>query len=391
MMKTFPVVVLTGARQTGKSTLARQPEVGGGLYLTMDDVLVRDQAAREPWALLGRADRLILDEVQRVPDLLLSVKKAVDERREPGRFVLTGSADLLLWDGVSESLAGRAGYVTLWPLTRREQLGLASPGVWGQLLEREPTTWRELLETQTAPEESWPDLARRGGYPVPAHALDSPSARQDWFDGYVATYLERDLRQLSAVENLADVRRLMTALSMRAGGVFSQAEVARDLAVPTSSVHRYINLLEVSYQIVRIPAFSVNRTKRLIKAPKLYWTDTGLALFLAGSPEPTGQHLENLIATDLLAWSSLRGGPVSILYWRTASGAEVDFVVETPGRVLPVEVKAAGRVATSDARHLEIFLDEYSDLAQAGLLLYAGPETFWLTRRVLATPWWRVI
>jgi predicted AAA+ superfamily ATPase len=361
------------------------------VYLSLDDVLIRDQAQREPAALLARHERLTLDEVQRAPDVLLAVKKAVDDRRQPGRFVLTGSADLLLMKGISESLAGRAGYTTLWPLTRREQLGLGETGAWSRLMDVDPRNWREAVDGQAPEEDSWTELATRGGYPVPAHALETVEDRRDWFGGYVASYLERDLRQLSAVENLADLRRLMSALAHRIGRVFHQAEVARDLALPTSNVHRYINLLEVSYQLVRISPFAVNRTKRLIKSPKLYWTDTGLALFLAGEPPPSGNHLENLIATDLLAWSTLRTGPSSILYWRTASGAEVDFVIETPARVVPIEVKAAGRVSTGDARSLELFLDEYQDRSPAGVMLYTGAETYWLTRRVLAMPWWRMI
>ncbi len=392
LLRVFPVVVLTGARQTGKSTLVRQPDVTGErLYLTLDDVLIRDQAQRAPDVLLGRAERLALDEVQRVPDLLLALKKAVDERGERGQFVLTGSANLLLMEKISESLAGRAGYATLWPLTRREQLGLGSPGVWSELLDEKARSWPDLLESQVAPDEPWRDLAQRGGYPIPSYELSSAAQRRDWFDGYTATYLERDFRQLSAIENLADLRRLMTALTLRVGKLLNQADVARDLALPTSTVHRYLNLLEVSYQLVRLPAYSVNRTRRLVKAPKVYWSDTGMALHLAGEIEPTGPHLENLVASDLLAWSALRSGPVSILYWRTASRAEVDFVVETPRRVLPVEVKAARRVSLEDARHLELFLDEYSDRAEAALLLYTGDETFWLTRRVLAAPWSRVI
>lgn len=148
--------------------------------------------------------------------------------------------------------------------------------------------------------------------------------------------------------------------------------------------------MEASYQAVRLPAYAVNRTRRLIKAPKLYWSDPALALFLGGESEPRGAHLENLVLVDLLAWRDLEARRPEILYWRTATGLEVDLVVETPQRLLPIEVKTASRATTGDARSLEAFLDEYPDLADGGLLLYGGAETFPLTRRVLATPWWRV-
>lgn len=163
------------------------------------------------------------------------------------------------------------------------------------------------------------------------------------------------------------------------------------MGISQPQVHRFLNLLEVSYQAVRLAPYAVNRTRRLIKSPKLYWSDTGLALFLAGETEPRGAHLENLVLMDLLAWRDLQSRRPEVLYWRTATGLEVDFVVETPHRLLPVEIKASARVTPADARGLEAFLDEYPDQADGALLLHGGAETFPLTRRVLAAPWWKVI
>jgi predicted AAA+ superfamily ATPase len=387
----LPIVVVTGARQTGKSTLVRQPTLGPRDYCTLDDVELRDLARRDPELLLDRAPRLVIDEVQRTPDLLLAIKKRVDEHPEPGRYILTGSTNLLLQERVSESLAGRAGYVRLWPLTRREQLGLASAGLWSELLAAPPKSWPDLLSAQAVDSEPWRALAGRGGYPIPAHRLDAADARSIWFDGYASTYLERDLTQIAAVEHLADMRRLMAALCLRLGGLLNQSEIARDLALSQTTVKRYIDLLEVSHQLIRLPAYSVNRTRRLIKSPKIYWTDTGLALWLSREPEVRGAHLENVIATDLMAWSAVTPGRPGIFHWRTGSGAEVDFVIELPTRMLPIEVTSARRVGARDARHLRSFLDEYSDAADAGILLYDGDETFWVERGVLATPWHRVV
>jgi predicted AAA+ superfamily ATPase len=161
--------------------------------------------------------------------------------------------------------------------------------------------------------------------------------------------------------------------------------------VPSTTVQRYVNLLEVSYQLVRVPAYSVNRTKRLMKSPKLYWSDTGLALHLAGESEARGAHLENVVLTDLLAWSATASPRTAVLHWRTSAGAEVDFVLERGRRLLPVEVKASARLSIGDARHLRTFMTEYARAAPAALLLYDGEETFWLDRGVLAAPWHRVI
>ena len=388
----MPVAVLTGARQTGKSTLARMDPIGAERsYFTLDDFGVLEQARREPDALAARAVRITLDEVQRVPHVLLAIKRLVDEDRVAGRFLLTGSANLLLMKEVGETLAGRASYLTLWPMTRREQGGSARPGMWTELMDAHPHGWREVLLDEPAETEPWQALARRGGYPVPACELTDDDDRRLWFEGYAATYLERDIPRLSAIEGITDLRRLMTAACLRIGGLLNQADLARDVSLAPSTVQRYLNLLEVSFQLVRLPAYSVNRTKRLVKSPKLYWSDTGLALHLSGDAHPRGAHLENLVICDLVAWAAARFDGTEILFWRTTKGAEVDFVIETGRRLLPVEVKAAATVHPGDVRHLHTFLDEYSDMAQCGILLYDGEETFWLTDRVLAAPWWRVL
>ena len=391
-LRSSPVVVLTGARQTGKSTLAQEGATGAKrTYLSLDDVGILDRAQHEPNALVRGADRLTLDEVQRSPELLLAVKRAVDEDRAPGRFLLTGSANLALMKQVSESLAGRAVHLTLWPLTRHELGGRGSAGVWADLFRLGDRDWSGFLRAREAPAADWRDVVRRGGYPTPAYHLRQASARSLWHAGYTQTYLERDLRALSSVASLVDFRRLMRAACLRLGSLVNQTELGRDVGMPQATVHRHLDLLEVSYQLVRLPAFSMNRTSRLIKTPKLYWNDTALALHLAGEDEPRGAHLENLVLCDLLAWStSMPDGP-QVMYWRTSSGREVDFVVEWKGRLLPVEVKATTNPRSGDADNLRAFRDEYGRRSRAGLLLHAGKTTSWLADGVLAAPWWSIV
>jgi predicted AAA+ superfamily ATPase len=212
-----------------------------------------------------------------------------------------------------------------------------------------------------------------------------------WFEGYVRTYLERDLQDISTIAALPDFRRLMRAACLRLGQLVNQTELGRDVALPQPTVHRYLNLLETAYLLVRVPAYAVNRTKRLIKTPKLYWADAGLALHLAGDAAPSGAHLENLVLHDLMCWRDARTERAELLYWRTAAGEEVDFVIETGGRLLPVEVKATARPRIKDAAHLHSFRSEYGSRARAGLLLHTGSTTEWLTSDVLAAPWWRVL
>lgn len=387
----MPAVVVTGARQAGKSTLAARLVAGPRRYLSLDDLDVRDLARRDPLALLEGREPVTLDEVQREPDLLHAVKRLIDQERSPGRFLVTGSANLALMRGVSESLAGRASYLTLWPMTRGEQEGEGRCGRWDELLAVPDGDWREVLAAHRDADADWVPLARRGGFPTPALELRTAETRTVWFDGYVRTYLERDLQDLSTVSGLPDFRRLMRAACLRLGQLMNQTELGRDSALPQATVHRWLNLLEASYMLVRVPAYAVNRTKRLIKAPKVYWGDTGVALHLAQLAEPSGAHLENLVLLDLLAWRDARLAVAEVGYWRTATGEEVDFVVEVGGRLLPVEVKAGGRPRLADARHLLAFRAEYGEASRAALLLHTGRTLEWLAPGILAAPWWTVL
>ena len=234
-------------------------------------------------------------------------------------------------------------------------------------------------------------LARRGGFPSPAVHLASDQDRTVWFDGYVRTYLERDLQDISSISALPDFRRLMRAACLRMGQLLNQAELGRDVALPQATVHRYLNLLETSYLLVRLPAYAVNRTKRLIKSPKVYWGDTGVALHLTQEESPRGAHLENIVLHDLLTWRDARLTHAEIFYWRTAIGEEVDFVIEAGGRLLPIEIKSTDRPRLRDTANLRTFLAEYGETARAGLLLHTGETLEWLAPNVLSMPWWMAL
>lgn len=394
-LDSFPVVVVTGARQMGKSTLVRGlPALAGRPFLSLDDPEVREQARRDPRALLERGTDLILAEVQRAPDLLLAVRGAVDtdQPRRPGRFVLTGSADLLLMERFSATLGGRAHYLELWPLTRRERLGLGRAGRWSDLFEALPRDWPHLLDGRAddLPVEDWQLLSATGGLPVPAHALEAPGERALWFDRYVDAYLERDLQALARIDDVAGFRRLLRSVARRAGTVVNQADVAREIAVPRPTVHRWMDLLETSFQIVRVPALAEGGGKRLVKSPKVYLADVALTRHLAGG-EPASAHLESLVLADLLAWRELVDPWPELLHWRTFNEEEVDFVVELGSALLAVDVKTTTRPSYRDARHLRTFRAAYGRAVKGALLLHCGKETFWVSEGVLAVPWWLVI
>lgn len=391
----FPVVVVTGARQTGKTTLVRSGRIAEGrTYRSLDDYDVLERAQAQPDALVAEEAPLTLDEVQRAPALLRAIKREVDRARRPGRYLLTGSANLLMMQRVSESLAGRAVYLTLWPMTEAEKRGRPDVGPWDQWLGAgDAASLREVGQAE-AGTTAWQVRALEGGYPVPALS-DDPTLRAQWFEGYVRTYLERDLQDVASIAALADFRRLMRMAALRVGRMLNQSELARDAALPQSTTHRYLNLLETSYQIVRIPAFATSRTKRLVKTTKLYWTDTGLAAQLAGitaaqaggvAPETPGALLENLVLNQILAWRETVIPRPEIHYWRTHSGLEVDFVIEQGRRLLPIEVKSAARVRLADTKGLVAFLEEHPKAAPFGIVLYRGSEMTMLTQRIVAVP-----
>lgn len=389
-LRVMPAVVVTGARQTGKSTLVNKLIGNPRDYFTFDSMDVREAVRRDPDLILDGALPVTLDEVQREPTVLVEVKRRIDADRHPGRFLLTGSANLLLMNKISESLAGRASYLTLWPMTRREQLGTGRCGIWDDLIAAKVSDWAEIISAVPATKENWRDLAIRGGLPTPALELATEEQRSIWFDGYVRTYLERDLQDLAVISSLPDFRRLMRIAAIRIGGIVNQSEIARDAALPQPTVHRYLNLLETSYMIIRLPAFGSNRTKRLVKSPKLYWGDTGLGSFLSNT-EPDGQALENLILLDLLAWRDSTVSRSDVFFWRTQLGDEVDFVVETPSGLLPIEVKSSTRPTLRDVKGLRKFMTDYHGDCLGGLLIHGGDETKWIAPNVLAIPWWRAI
>lgn len=389
-----PVVVLQGARQTGKTTIARLPALAEGRgYLTLDDLGNREIARSDPDALFLGRDRVTLDEVQREPDLLLAVKRAVDADRRSGRFLLTGSANLLLMRRVSETLAGRAVYYHLPVLTWPEIEGRQFGGNLGVLL-REPSLEAALLGLQASapPRRPLPDAILAGGYPEPTLHPDASFCTR-WYDGYVQTYLERDLRDLSATDSLVDFHRLMQIAASQNGRLTNVASMSLDAGLSPATARRYIGHLEVSFQVLRIPAYAVNRGKRLIKAPRLFWSDTGLAAHLAGifdaeslrEGREWGAWVENWVCVHLTAYASLQTPRVSLCHWRTSSGHEVDFVLEAGRRLLPIEVKATSKPRWDDARALGIFLDSYPE-APFGVLACSCSEPRALTSRVLALP-----
>ena len=392
-LEALPVVVVAGARQAGKSTLVRH--IGPKRrYVTLDDLDVLDQAQRDPDSLLA-GPPLTVDEVQRAPELLLAIKRRVDEQRRPGDYLLTGSAQFALMRNVADSLAGRAVYLDLNPFCPLEwqHIAQADDGLVSSLFDKD-SDYR--LWANTANRGDWMEWLVRGGF-APALECASTEARALWFGGYVQTYLERDLRELSEVASLPDFQRMMRIAAQRTGRLLNQAEVARDAGLSHATCHRYLNLLETGFQIARLKPYTANPTTALVKSAKLFWSDSGLAAWLAGIHDrrdlekraDIGYWLEQGVFQTLQAWRGNDPFHRRLSYWRTRGGDEADFVLEEDGRSVAVEVKAGGRVGLNDVRGLRRFAESAPGAGKPvrGAVLYGGHDIRPLGDGIVALPY----
>lgn len=387
MVQESPVTVLTGMRQVGKSTLLQHEFAQDWAYLSFDDLDAVRQIKQDPEVLLNTADRMILDEAQKVPEIFSVLKRIVD-RNTAKRFIVSGSANILLMSRVTESLAGRAEFVDLYPMTASE-LGESKPRIEMKTL----FDMKGLSAGQTVEKTGGLENALwRGGMPVVLQRK-SEDGLVRWREGYITSYLERDLRQLAQIDQLADFKKLMQILALRNGRILNQSEIARDAGLSQPTAHRYINLLETTGHIYRLPAYRTNRTAQLIKSPKLIWTDSGLAAHIAGYYSPSalktgrewGAFFESYVISQLKFVLGLMTPVPRIFYWRTRSNIEVDLVIEYGNRLVPVEIKASGQAGLNDTEGLQAFMQLFPEVSH-GIVLYAGDRIVQLGHHLTAVP-----
>jgi predicted AAA+ superfamily ATPase len=391
-LEDFPVVVLTGLRQAGKTTLLRDdPRLSRRAYVTLDDFGQLEAARRDPDGFLRSGDPLTIDEAQRCPELLLAIKAAVDRERRPGRFILSGSAQMGLAAGISESLAGRAAYLSLHPLTLRErgrQLGHA-PFVRA-LFEGTPVASGGSVAPLT------PDEILGGG--MPPVCLGLVKDTDAWLRAYEQTYLERDVRDLARVGDLVAFRRFLRLVALRTGQLLNVSDLARDAKTSTATVARYLSILEASFVVRRQGPFLGNRTSRLLKSSKIYLEDSGLAAHLASvddigprADEPfRGPLFETFAAQNLTALLAATWPKAALSYWNVQGRHEVDFVVEVGRDTLALEIKAAARFDDKDLTGLRAFLRD-TPRCRAAVLAYNGGQVVKLEDRLWAVPLRRVL
>jgi hypothetical protein len=374
-----PVVLLTGARQTGKSTLVKMiaSDNHPARYITLDDLSILAAVRQDPVGFLSGLDGpIVIDEVQKAADLLVAIKAAVDRNRQPGRFLLTGSANIMLLPRLSESLAGRMEILNLWPFSQGEKLGIRERFVDALFEDRFPP-FKVYGEDQSQLLGS----LITGGYPEAVKRV-SPGRRKAWFSSYLNAILQRDLRDLAQIEGLADLPKLLTLIAVRVPGLLNFAELSRTSAIPQTSLKRYMNLLEAAYLIQYLPPWYSHLGKRMVKTPKLILSDTGLKAHLLGvSAERMlgngliGPYLENFVAMELrkqITWSERKP---KMFHFRIQTGQEVDLVLEDDrGKVVGIEVKASGTVGPQDFKGLRVLAEISGKHFHRGILLYNGSE-----------------
>ena len=382
----FPVVLLTGARQVGKSTLAMKLIDS---YVTFDDISRLSSAKTDAISFLeGLPKPVVLDEAQRVPEILQSIKLDVDRERKNGRYFLTGSANLMHMKRISETLAGRVALFELWPLSRREISGRPFENIVDALFagtflenEMEKTGYDEIL-----------DAIVSGGYPEVVK-MESERGRYLWFSSYVSTYLERDVRDIGELRHVEKFLRTFHLLAPQSANLLNKTSLSRQAAVDIKTLENYLNLLKLVYQIYFLKPYSKNIRKRTIKSGKLFLTDSGMLSYLLGvnsrkdllaSPYK-GMILETFVFSEILKGVRYSPEVSDLFFYRTVDGKEIDFIIERKGKIVALEVKFSRTVNTHDFKTIARF-SEASDNFVHGYIFYLGDNIHPFGKKITALP-----
>lgn len=389
VLKSHPVVILTGPRQVGKSTLLENaPSLKEWRYLTLDDPDALEQAKEDPKGLLWEEKPTIVDEVQRCPDLLLTIKYLVDKSRRKRQFILSGSGNISLRKAPRETLAGRAKYLHLTGFGLRERQESPPRSILDELLQDRKIEPADVKNTENLLEMVW-----RGGLPGVVLA-SSDKVALERMGSYVDTYIQRDIQDLMKMRHPQNFRRLMTALAQATGWESVQEELSKVCGEKRSNVSRHMSLLKDTNLLYELKGYA-GKGERSYKQSKYFWFDSGAACFLSGihspkdlkKPHLKGRYFENFILQEILAWGTLQVIPPEVFYWRPrAGGIEVDFVICSNGKVVGVEVKSAENITYGDTRAMREFLKFHPE-ASNGIIVYGGNKIYPIASNIYAVPW----
>jgi hypothetical protein len=389
-------VLLNGARQTGKSTLADSLSGQGRRYFTLDDHVTLAAVKNDPAGFIaGVGGPVTLDEVQRAPELFLAIKAAVDRNRQSGAFLLTGSANVLLLPGIADSLAGRMEILSLWPLSSAEMADQPSFNLADWLFDGP----MNALSIQPCDREDLIGKLVAGGFPE-AVSRSAPRRRDAWFDSYLQAIMQRDVRDLANLEQITEVPHLLQLLAVRSATLLNFAEISRSSKLPQTTLKRYFSLLETLFLVCRVQAWERNPGKRLVKAPKIFLPDSGLLVHLTGASAESlaagaglpGALIETFVLSELLKHLAFSERRLTLWHYRTQTNIEVDFILEDRlGKLTGIEVKASSTVDGKDFKGLRHLKETESQAFQRGIVLYSGREIVPFGADLFAVPlsmWW---
>ena len=387
-LKGTPVVMVTGPRQCGKTTLVREFVDDDRAYITLDDDTVLEAARSDPAGFVRGLDRAVIDEVQRAPDLLRAIKKTVDDDRRPGRFLLTGSANVLTLPTVSESLAGRMEIVSLLPLSRAEIRGV-KPAFLARAFSGKIAKPSEIMIGH--------DLVNSvlmGGYPEMVRRKD-PKRRQAWARDYVKAIVQRDVRDIAEVEKLDQMPRLLRVLAHHSGQLTNFSEIGSQIGLDDKTARKYVAIIEELFLVRRLEPWFRNQLKRMVKTPKLHFLDSGLLAAMLGlTAERTtkdrsafGRLLETFVFSEILKQASWLDGACTVHHYRDKQQDEVDIVAENDsGALIGIEVKASATVNSSDFKGLQKLAQACEAEFKLGVVLYDGETSVPFGNHLFAVP-----
>lgn len=369
-LRHFPSILITGARQVGKSTLA----IGLGIehYVTLDDIATYQSAKADPKGFIMSLQKpVVIDEIQRVPELFVAIKEQIDQDRTPGRFILTGSSNLQSFRNLSDSLAGRIGIIDLYAFNLAEIYDTS-----GNFID-------QVFSGQPFMNNDTPIALERhvieGGFPE-VQSIEHPKTRMLWFASYIRTYIERDLHDVANIRNLDSFMRLYLMLALRSGNLLNKAALGRDSDLDTKTLENYLGILRNTYQISLLKPYFNNAMKRLVKMPKLFMLDSGILCHLLKITTPEalyesrekGAIYETFVMSELIKANTYAQQPVEMSFYRTSDGKEIDFILDNGAKLVAVEIKASQSVSATDFKHIKSFIAEQPDRMKQGIVMYTG-------------------
>lgn len=365
----FPSILITGARQAGKSTLAM--DLGIDNYVTFDDITTYESAKADPKSFIMSLKKpVVIDEVQKVPEIFVVIKEYIDNDRAAGTFILTGSSNLQGFKNISDSLAGRTGIIDFYPFNLAECYGQETNLIDILLSDERVSDVREI---------DFPKHVIKGGFPE-AQTIQEQKILYLWFSSYISTYIERDARDLGDIRNLDSFMRLYKSLAFRSANLTNKADISKETGIDNKTLDNYLSLLRNTYQISSLAPYYKNELKRLIKTPKIYFCDTGILCHLLRitetdqlmSSEYKGILYESFVYSELLKANTYAKNKVEISFYRTSDGKEIDFLLDNGNTLTAIEVKSAKTVTMSDFKHIRYLAESTKGLLKTGYVMYNG-------------------